>query len=265
MGILLSEGAYSEAGFLATTDGGKTWVFYDPPSTGLASFLRVDGKCWATGHEVVGKDKPGGGLSVPLAINSDDGIHWEHSTHDIKACHWQSCGLCTTAGCLASNTLLVNFFGPETKYFAIPKGDLTAKWAVLQNMICSIHDGVTCATLGTRENIEVAGDPQPFEQSLPSLNAKTSSGNGLRCIACALEPVYVDEKLQGRFTIHTALLIRPDGTVETVKLEGAPSVSLESKLHAQMIEWLFEPPLRDGKSVRISTQTDIAINVVHSR
>jgi photosystem II stability/assembly factor-like uncharacterized protein len=53
MGALLSEGQYSEAGFLTTTDGGKTWVFYDPPSTGVASFLRVDGKYWATGHEVV--------------------------------------------------------------------------------------------------------------------------------------------------------------------------------------------------------------------
>jgi photosystem II stability/assembly factor-like uncharacterized protein len=130
MTAVLSEGPYSESGFLATIDGGKTWSFYDPPSTGIKDLLRVDGKYWATGHEVVDKDKPGGGHGVPMATYSDDGTHWTHTTNDIHPCHWENCGICNSQGCLASGTLLVNFFHQETTYSEIPKGSLTAKWAV---------------------------------------------------------------------------------------------------------------------------------------
>ena len=43
MVAVLSEGPYSEGGFLSTTDGGKHWSFYDPPSTGIKDLLRIDG------------------------------------------------------------------------------------------------------------------------------------------------------------------------------------------------------------------------------
>ena len=110
MAAVLSEGPYSESGFLATIDGGKHWGFYDPPSTGIKDLLRVDGKYWATGHEVVGKDKPGGGYGVPMATYSDDGMHWAQTTNDIHPCHWENCGICNSQGCLASGTLLNQLF-----------------------------------------------------------------------------------------------------------------------------------------------------------
>jgi hypothetical protein len=264
--ILLSEGPYSESGFLSTTDAGKTWNFYDPPSTGVASFLRVDGKYWATGHEVVGKDKPGGGGSVPLAMSSDDALQWTHATSDIHPCHWENCSICTTDGCLASANLLANFFKQSTEYFLIPKGDLGSKWAAVQGRICTIHQRVSCAVLGKATDLELAPPlPKPLEQSIPPLGTQTPPGSTLRCMACALEPVYIDNKVQGRFTVHVALQIGTDGTVESVVIQNAPNDPLRQKLQAQIESWLFEPPQRDGKPIRVATQSDIPINVVRPR
>jgi hypothetical protein len=266
MGVVLSEGQYAAAGFLTTVNGGETWTFYGPPSTGIKSFLNVAGKYWTTGHEVVGKDKPGGGYGVPMAMSSDDGVHWQHTDHDIRACHWENCGLCTSAGCLASGTLLMNFFDSDTTYASIPKGNLTAKWAATKETICTIHDGVSCAKLVTASNVQATPEiPQPFEQYLPPLGTKASTGGLLQCVSCALEPVYVDEKIQGRFPIQVSLVIRPDGTIESVTIEKAPSDSLQHKIEGQISEWLFEPPTKDGQPVRASTKLNLNVNVVRSK
>ena len=267
MGVVLSEGQYAAAGFLTTVNGGETWTFYGPPSTGIKSFLNVAGKYWTTGHEVVGKDKPGGGYGVPMAMSSDDGVHWQHTDRAIRACHWENCGLCTSAGCLASGTLLMDFFDSDTTtYASIPKGNLTAKWAATKETICTIHDGVSCAKLVTASNVQAPPElPQPFEQSLPPLGTKVSAGGLLQCVSCALEPVYVDEKIQGRFPIQVSLVIRPDGTIESVTIEKAPSDSLQHKIEAQISEWLFEPPTKDGQPVRASTKLNLNVDVVRSK
>ena len=265
MGVLLSEGPFSESGLLTTVNSGKDWTFYDPPSTGIASFLSSGARYWVAGGEVVDKDKPGGGHSVPVALSSEDGVHWEHSSHEIAACHWEGCGLCTTTGCLASNSLLINFFNSPTTYSHIPPGPLTAKWASLGNQICTIHGSVSCAPLAIATDVLTAGDPKPAEQTVKPLNAKTFPNSPLRCLACGLDPVYVDQKIQGSFTVHIALLVRSDGTVESAQVKDAPSESLQQKIQAQISEWLFEPPTRDGKPVRVSAQPIIKINVVRSR
>jgi hypothetical protein len=248
MGVLLSEGPYSEAGFLTTTDGGKTWTFYGPPSTGVASFLRVDGKYWATGHEVVGKDKPGGGSSVPLAMSSDDGLHWEHTSNEIHPCHWEICSICTTEGCLASSTLLANFFHGPTAFSAIPEGSLSAKWAANQDRICTLHQGINCASLSKALNAEaMPPSPKPTEQSIPPLGTKIPADGVLRCMPCSLEPVYIDDKAKGEFKLHIRFQVSTDGTVETVTVEKAPSDSLQQKVQAQIADWLFEPPKKMAK------------------
>ncbi|MDW5264738.1 MULTISPECIES: hypothetical protein [Acidobacteriaceae] len=265
MGILLSEGPFSEAGFLTTANGGKNWTFYDPPSTGIASFLAVDGHYWMSGFKVVDKDKPGGGHSVPVALTSENGTDWQTASHEVQACHWQECGLCTTTGCFASNSLLINFFHSPTTYFSIPPGPLTAKWASVRDQICTIHSGVTCNTLAIATDVLAVGDPKPAEQVVKPLSAKISSNSSLQCLACGLDPVYVDTKAQGSFVVHVSLLIRSDGTVESAEVKGAPSESLQHKIQAQMFEWLFEPPTQNGKPIRISTQSTISINVVRSK
>jgi outer membrane biosynthesis protein TonB len=80
-----------------------------------------------------------------------------------------------------------------------------------------------------------------------------------------LEPVYVDEKIQGRFPIQVSLVIRPDGTIENVTIEKAPSDSLQHKIEGQIGEWLFEPPTKDGQPVRASTKLSLNVNVVRSK
>lgn len=267
MAVLLSEGPYSEAGFLATVDGGKTWKFYDPPSTGISSFVRVAGKYWATGHEVVGKDKPGGGGSVPLAMSSDDGLQWVHTTNEIHPCHWEICGICNRAGCLASNTLLVNFFEPAgTRFFSIPANDLTAKWAVLKSQICTINTDVKCAALGEPKDVEAQPtSPEPKEPLLPPLGTTIPKDKLLRCMSCGFEPVYKDDKVQGQFKLHAALTVAADGTIAAVTISNAPTEAIRQKVQAQISDWLFEPPIKDDKPVRISTAIDFPINVIRPR
>ncbi len=265
MTAVLSEGPYSEAGFLATIDGGKTWSFYDPPSTGIKDLLRVDGKYWATGHEVVGKDKPGGGYGVPMATYSDDGTHWTHTTNEIHPCHWENCGICNSQGCLASGTLLVNFFHQETTYSEIPKGALTAKWAAVGNNICTLNQSVSCTPLGKATEVEASPEVSlPHEQTMPRLGTKPPTGT-LRCVSCSLEPVFIDAKVQGRITVHIILQVGPDGTVEMANVEKSPSDSLTQKIHDQMMTWLFEPPTKDGRPIRIKNESDIAVNVIRPK
>jgi hypothetical protein len=265
MTAVLTEGPYSEGGFLATIDGGKTWSFYDPPSTGIKGLLRVDGKYWAIGHEVVGKDKPGGGYGVPMATYSDDGTHWTHTTNEIHPCHWEYCVICNSHGCLASGTLLVDFFHQGTTYSAIPKGALTAKWAVAGENICTLNLSITCALLGNASDVEAPSDvPLPHEQTIPRLGTKPPTG-ALRCVFCSLEPVFIDDKVQGRTTVHIRLEVGRDGTVETASVEKSPSDALTQKIHDQMMTWLFEPPTRDGQPIRIKTESDIAVNVIRSK
>jgi hypothetical protein len=265
MTAVLSEGPYSEGGFLSTIDGGKTWSFYDPPSTGIKDLLRVNGKYWATGHEVVGKDKPGGGYGVPMATYSDDGTHWTHTTNEIHPCHWEYCVICNSQGCLASDTLLVNFFHETTTYSAIPKGALTAKWAVAGENICTLNQSVTCASLRKVSNVEASPEvPLPKEQTMPRLGTKPPTG-ALRCVSCSLEPVFIDDKVQGRVTVHIMLQVGSDGTVEMANVEKSPSDSLTQKIHGQIMTWLFEPPTKDGQPIRVKTESDIAVNVIRRK
>jgi hypothetical protein len=265
MTAVLTEGPYAEGGFLATTDGGKTWSFYDPPSTGIKDLLRVDGKYWSTGHEVVGKDKPGGGYGVPMATYSDDGIHWTHTSNNIHPCHWEYCVICNNQGCLASGTLLIDFFHQATTYAAIPKGTLTAKWAVAGQNICTINQGVSCAALGSASNVEASPDiPLPREQTMPRLGTKAPSGT-LRCVSCSLEPVFIDDKVEGRISIHIAIQVGQDGTIEMANIEKSPSASLTQKIHDQVMTWLFEPPTKDDQPIRVKTESDIAVNVIRQK
>jgi outer membrane biosynthesis protein TonB len=80
-----------------------------------------------------------------------------------------------------------------------------------------------------------------------------------------LEPVFIDDKVQGRITVHIALQVGQDGTVEMATVEKSPSPSLTQKVHAQLMTWLFEPPTKDGQPTRIKTESDIAVNVIRQK
>jgi TonB family protein len=87
----------------------------------------------------------------------------------------------------------------------------------------------------------------------------------LRCVSCSLEPVFIDDKVQGRIAVHITIQVGTDGTVETAKVDKSPSDALAEKLRSQMATWLFEPPKKDGQPIRVKNESDITVNVVRPR
>jgi hypothetical protein len=112
--------------------------------------------------------------------------------------------------------------------------------------------------------LEKPGGPQPAERLLPRLGTQKNTGN-LRCIACSLDPVFIDHNVGGRFTVRIAITIGTDGVPESVSIEKAPSPSIEAKMRTEMLSWLFEPPTKDGNPVKVSSQGDITINVLQNK
>jgi hypothetical protein len=265
MGVLLSQGQASEAGLLTTVDGGKTWIFNDPPNTGIASFLAVNGSYWASGHEVVDKDKPGGGHGVALAISSSDGREWKHSTNDIHMCQAQTCGVCTVSGCLASDSLLVDFYGDTTTHLPIPKGSLTSKWASFGPHICSVGIALACTPGTEAKELSAAGGPLPPEQIPGPLNSKAFTPSVLTCVLCSITPIFVDDKLEGRVAAQVSFTVNTDGTVDSIDVKGISSPALQTKVHDQVAQWLFEPPMQNGKPLRISTNSTLNITVMRQQ
>ena len=265
MAIEISQGWRARAGFVSTIDGGKTWTFFEPPHVITYDFLREGETFWAIGTETVGYDKDGGGgYGVPVALHSDDTRTWQHATADIKPCHWEGCHVCRPAGCLASASLLVDPYGAEAKLYGIPEGHLTAKWAATSSRICAIDSQIYCADLVGPGDTSKPGGQQPDEARIPPLGTKPREGV-LRCIACSLDPVFVDSKASGRVDLQAAFTVGPDGIVDSVELSGAPSDNLKNKIEAEIRQWIFDPPLKEGQPIRVATKTHLTINVLKPR
>lgn len=110
LAVQVSKGQYSDSEFISTRDGGKTWTeTYLPNGAGGHGLFVAGDQYWSVGGEVVGKDKPGGGLRVPMAVRSKDGLDWEHLPVLRDACHWSECSGCTAQGCFAGRRSFVPF------------------------------------------------------------------------------------------------------------------------------------------------------------
>src|ERR1700722_1033196 len=246
-GVLVKEGEVSEGGFLTTTDGGNTWTFYDPPSAGIRSFLSVDGSYWAVGHEVVN----GGG--IPLAMSSLDGQKWKRTTNNIHPCHWEVCSACTTSGCIASSTLVLDPFHGETSYASIPEGKLSTRWAQITGTVCTMNFGLQCVAAGTPTDVEAqptAPSPEPREPyRLNRLGTRTEIVMGLVCIECAVDPSLDGNEWSP--SVRADLVIGTDGTVKSAKIKGAPKALMQT-VQEQVDDWLFEPAQRDGKPTELA-------------
>jgi hypothetical protein len=265
MAFAVAEGWRSRVGFVATTDGGKSWSFYEPPHIVTYNFLRQGDRYWAIGNETVDYDKPGGGYGVPAVIHSSDGAIWEHTKANVHPCHWQGCHVCNTSGCLASKSLFIDPYGTQATFHEIPAGHLSAAWAAHENEICTIDGTLYCAnTLPAADPEKGGGSTAPSERYWPVLGPAPSRGL-LRCISCSLEPFLVDPNVSGRFTVHISFVVRQDGTPESVVVEKAPSDGIKAKLREQMLAWIYESPMKDNHPVKVSSQGDIMINVIRSR
>lgn len=261
MTVAMSQGWRSRTGFVSTTDGGKTWIFYEPPHITPYDLVVSGDHYWVIGTETIDYDKPGGGFGVPAILSSSDGQQWQHTAANIHPCHWEGCDACNSNGCLVSASTLIRPFASISTFNRIPPGHLTSAWAANSGTICTLDGNLYCAPLEPAGDLEKAGDPQPAERILPRLGPEKSTG-ALRCIACNLDPVFVDHSVGGRFIVHISITIGTDGVPESVTIEKAPSPAIETKMRAEMLAWLFEPPMKDGAPIKVSSQGDITINVV---
>jgi hypothetical protein len=180
-------------------------------------------------------------------------------------CQAQICGVCKASGCLASDSLVVNFYGDQTAYLPIPKGALSSKWASFGLHICSVGTVLSCVNATEAKDLSTAGGPLPSEQIPAPLNAKPSPPSVLTCVLCSINPIFVDDKLEGRISVPVSFTVDADGAVEAVQVSNISSAGLEKKIHDQVAEWLFEPPVQNGKPFRVSTQSTLNITVMRSK
>jgi len=264
MAVLLKEGPYSEGGFLSSSDAGKSWQFADIPNTGTASLVAAEGRYWAIGHEVVGKDKPGGGHAVPMALTSTDGVTWTHSAQDVSVCSREGCGVCNTIGCLAASNTLARLFEKQVMYATFPVGnELTPKWAATSSTICSVGRTLSCAQLTPSLLPKDFPGPPPAALGTPAVGSVPRSGP--RCLSCPLDPVFIDPKNQGQFTVKLTLQIGKDGLISDASVEGAPTPAIKAAIRKSSADWLFEPYSKDGRQVAVVMKTSAVINVIRSR
>jgi photosystem II stability/assembly factor-like uncharacterized protein len=267
MAAMLKQGAaqYESQSFLFTEDSGKSWHLLNVPNVTLYSFLRVEGRYWAVGTEVIHKDQPGGGYAVPVALYSADGETWNHSTNDLSACKLEMCTVCNTKGCLSANGVISRIFAEKTTYGAFQTHkELTPKWASTDSTVCFVGTRLQCAAL-----TELAQAPSSAGSPVPTLVAPSPLGTpipqGPRCIVCGLDRIFIDKKAQGAYTIKLALQIAKNGTVTSVEAQGAPTPEVKSRIEQQTQQWIFEPYLRDGAPVNVKLNSSVHVNVIKPR
>ena len=260
--------------YLWTTDGGATWRATALPSgAGSNGAFVFQEKYWSVGSEVVGKDKPGGGYSTPMAVRSSDGDQWEHLLvyHDV--CHWTGCGGCTPQGCFAGRSSFVPFsrilegapgngaasgsgqptIQPES-LARFPAHLLSEQWARSGNTLCLLTNGVIdCTTLSPVAMLDTRDDQAEWEnRSYPPLHViKANHGNGsiepalqagLHCIRCDLDRMYISkEASSGPVTFEISFAIEKDGRVGKVGLSGNVPGDVADRLRHRAASWLFEP------------------------
>jgi len=266
MAIMMKQGAaqYEGQGFLTTEDSGQSWRFSTIPNVTLYSFLRVQGKYWTVGTEVIHKDQPGGGYAVPVALYSSDGSKWEHTSNDLSACKLQMCVACTTEGCLSANGMIAEFFSDKTSYKEFSSNrELTPKWAAASSAICFVGNGLRCTGLKPVVKPNSGENPLPTAVGPGPLGAPAAQGP--HCIICSMDRIFIDKKAQGAYTIKLELEIAKNGIVRTALAEGAPTPEVKSRLEQQAQEWIFEPYLKDGVGVDVKLNTSVHVNVIRSR
>jgi hypothetical protein len=267
MAAMVKHGAaqYESQAFVFTQDSGKSWNFLNLPNVTLYSFLRAEGRYWVVGTEVIHKDQPGGGISVPVALFSSDGQNWKHASGDLSACKLELCTVCNTQGCFASNGVISRIFSESPNYNAFPANKaLTTKWAANDSTVCFVGNYLQCATLKELPQAPSgAGVPLPTAVAPSPLGAPTPQGP--RCIVCGFDPIFIDKNAHGAYTIKLTVGINKNGTVMSVEAQGAPTAEVKSRVEQQTQQWIFEPYLKDGVPANVKLNTSLNVNVIKAR
>ena len=263
MAIMMKAGSaqYEGQEFLVTGDSGKSWKFVAIPNTTLYSFLRVQGKYWTIGTEVIHKDEPGGGYSVPVAFYSSDGEKWDRSDNELSACKLHMCVGCTAQGCFSAQGAITDLFSHKTSYKEFsPKGTMTSKWAAAGSAVCFVGNSLQCTDLKTV--IKPGSNEGPLPVAVAPGALGVAAAQQPQCIVCTLDRIFIDKKVQGPYVIKLTLEIAKNGIVNNAIAEGTPTPEIKSRIEQQAKEWIFGPYLKDGVDVNLRLQTSVRINVV---
>jgi photosystem II stability/assembly factor-like uncharacterized protein len=276
--IRVSEGQYGGGEFLWTSDGGMTWTANSPPSgAGGGRVFVAEGKYWSVGGEVVGKDKPGGGLNVPMAIRSQDGGQWDHLPAFREACHWTGCRGCTAQGCFAGRSSFVPFSrilegaaasqagAPIESFYRFPEHLLSAQWSRTNNTLCLLTRGnIQCTTLTPVIKLDTQDDQAqwengPFPPLSPSHGSALASASiepalkkGVHCIRCDLDRLFISNQAKtGPVDIQISFTIETSGLVGDLVVSGPVPDDVSEKLRNVAHGWLFEPYMLNGQPTQL--------------
>ncbi len=262
MATLLKDGPaqYYAGQIVVTEDGGKTWKIVTVPSVNVLALVTHGGDYWMLGSEVIEKEKKDGGHAVPLVLHSADGENWEHSFRpdaEMTACNGTGCLLRDGAG--------IDPFDSKPIYWSFPAQKVvTAKWAAISDAVCSISNGLQCATTAAADALPPRTDEGPAPPMLtpPALGAPRSSG--LTCISCPYEHIVVSDKISGISEIDLEMVVATNGTVSEVKIVKAPTPEIGARYADAVRAWIFEPYVKDGNRVPVRAPMKLSIQVVKS-
>jgi len=266
LAIVLSQGnsyAYAYKLFLSK-DGGTKWTVSDIPSTGLGKLSSHGGEYWFAGMEVIEKDKPGGGYSVPLLMHSPDAEKWTHlprwSKNGFSVCNSQGCLYWDGAGVQIPPNSPVSFWA-----FA-PEKVVTARWAVAKGTICTVGTGLKCTAATTTQTMPVYLDtssPIAPPISAPPLDAPPSQG--LQCLYCDFERIMVTSDFQGAADVQLRLHIGQNGLVEQAEIVHATNSGIGERIAASARNWIFLPSIKDGVVHPATTEMKLRVQAIKSK
>jgi hypothetical protein len=105
-------------------------------------------------------------------------------------------------------------------------------------------------------------DDAAIPPSIPPPALGTPRPSGLACISCGYDQIVVDNKVSGPVEVDLDVQVGADGTVSAVSVAKTPTEALGAKLAEEARSWIFEPPVKDGKSVRANTTVRLHVRAV---
>jgi len=264
--IVMSEGNSSvyHSKYLITGDGGLHWKWLDISSTGSISITPHAGEYWLSGHEVIEKDKPGGGYGVPLVMHSPDGENWTH----LPRWSQKEFSTCNSQGCLYWNGAGVKIppSDPLTFWTFPTENTLSAKWAVAQGSICTVSTDLKCGPVAETHSMPPypkSSTPVPPPVAPPPLNAPAKEG--LQCLFCDYDHFLVTRNYQGLAELELKFHIGANGLVQNVEVLKTPSAEVTDKILPAMNSWIFMPYLKDGVAIPVVSSIKLRVQVIRSR
>lgn len=265
MAIVMSQGNahYYDYRLLITDDGGATWKPVEIAHTSLDSISIYNGEYWAAGNEVIDRENRGG-HAVPLVMHSADGENWTHLVQWAR----KEFDACNPETCLFDNGAGVDFRSSSPQsYWTFPtERNVTAKWAVADNSICSVGTNLKCSAITQASAIpaEVA-DPYPIPPLLapPALNAP--SAKGPQCIACDVEQIMVTQDYRGVAEVELKVRVGQNGLVDNVEVMRATKPEIGDRIASEVRGWIFLPYEQDGVAYSFVTGVKLRVQVVENK